>query len=133
MGGVNGYLLDTHAFLWAIQDADKLSVASRKVIEKLDSKLFLSAISAFEIANKHRIGKLPQYSYIVENYAEIVRKLMVSELPVSSAHAFFAAKFEWDHRDPFDRILAAQASMEDLVLITADSVFDSLAWIKTLW
>jgi PIN domain nuclease of toxin-antitoxin system len=54
-------------------------------------------------------------------------------LAVSSSHAFFAAKFEWEHRDPFDRILAAQASIEDSVLITADVVFAALPWVVTLW
>jgi PIN domain nuclease of toxin-antitoxin system len=130
---VKGYLLDTHVFLWAVQEDNKLSAPSRQIIEKLESKLFLSSITAFEIANKYRIGKLPAYSYVVENYNAIARKLAVAELPISSAHAFFAAKFDWEHRDPFDRILAAQAFLDDLVLITADNAFRSLSWVKTLW
>ena len=133
MGAMIKYLLDTHVFLWAVQEDEKLSQPARSVIEKPDSPLFLSAISAFEIANKYRIGKLPDYAYVVENYHDIARKLAVTELPVSSSHAFFAAKFEWDPRDPFDRILAAQASIEDSVLITADVVFDTLPWVATLW
>ena len=133
MGTVIRYLLDTHVFLWAVQEDTKFSQPARAVIENLDSPLFLSAISAFEIANKYRIGKLPDYANVIENYHDIARKLAVTELPVSSSHAFFAAKFAWDHRDPFDRILAAQASIEDSVLITSDVVFNSLPWVITLW
>jgi PIN domain nuclease of toxin-antitoxin system len=127
------YLLDTHTFLWAVQEPDKLGPASREIIENVDSEIYVSAISAFEIANKYRIGKLPGYAHVVENYPYIVLKLMAAELPICTAHAFFAAKFEWEHRDPFDRILAAQASMEDMMLITNDAVLQSLSWISTLW
>jgi PIN domain nuclease of toxin-antitoxin system len=133
MGAMTKYLLDTHVFLWAVQENAKLSQPALAVIEKLDSPLFLSAISAFEIANKYRIGKLPGYAYIVENYHDITKKLAVVELPISSSHAFFAAKFEWAHRDPFDRVLAAQALLEDCVLITSDAVFNTLHWLTTLW
>jgi PIN domain nuclease of toxin-antitoxin system len=133
MGDVTRYLLDTHCFLWAVQEDGKLGAAARAVIKNLDSAIFLSAISGFEIANKHRIGKLPGYAYVVDNYHEIARKLEVAELPISSEHAFFAAKFEWEHRDPFDRILAAQAFKENLVLISSDAIFSTLPWLKVLW
>jgi PIN domain nuclease of toxin-antitoxin system len=133
MGDVTRYLLDTHVFLWSVQEEDKLSVPARAVIKSLDSPLFLSAVSGFELANKHRIGKLPGYAHIVDNYHEIARKLEVVELPIGSAHAFFAARFEWEHRDPFDRILAAQAFKENLVLISSDTVFNTLPWLKVLW
>jgi PIN domain nuclease of toxin-antitoxin system len=109
---VNGYLLDTHAYLWAIQEDWKLSGAAREAIENMKSKLFVSAISAFEIANKYRLGKLPDYQYVVENCLFLIRKLGARELPVSADHAYFAAKFEWKHRDPFDRILAAKPQLK---------------------
>ncbi|MDR1438737.1 MAG: type II toxin-antitoxin system VapC family toxin [Clostridiales bacterium] len=125
--------MDTHVFLWSVQEDGKLSAAARAVIESLDSRIFLSAISGFEIANKHRIGKLPGYAHIVENYHEIARKLEVAELPISAAHALFAARFEWARRDPFDRMLAAQAFSENLVLISSDAVFNELPWLDVLW
>ncbi|GHU10512.1 twitching motility protein PilT [Betaproteobacteria bacterium] len=133
MGAINGFLLDTHTLLWSVQEDHKLSPRARAIIEPLDSKLFVSAISAFEIGNKFRIGKLPEYRYVVENYHEIVRKLGVFELPLHSAHAFFASRIEWNHRDPFDRILAAQAASENLTLITNDARFSELPWLSTLW
>ena len=133
MGAVSGYLLDTHVLLWAVQEDYKLSPAARAVIEQLDNKLYVSAISAFEIGNKYRLGKLPEYSHVVENYHEIVRKLGAIELPVRSSHAWYASRVEWAHRDPFDRILAAQAVLENLALITGDVAFSELPWVPVLW
>lgn len=133
MGTVTSYLLDTHVFLLAIQEDGKLSRRAHDVIENPASHLYLSAISAFEVANKYRIGKLPEYAYIVENYASIARTFGAIELPVNAEHACFAAKFDWTHRDPFDRMLAAQASIEHLTLITTDAVFSTLDWLETLW
>jgi PIN domain nuclease of toxin-antitoxin system len=133
VGVINGYLLDTHALLWAVQEDHKLGLSARAVIEQMENKLFVSAISAFEIGNKHRLGKLPGYTHVVENYHEIVRKLGAAELPVCAAHAYYAAKLEWAHRDPFDRILAAQAAQESLILITCDTAFSELLWLPLLW
>ena len=129
----NGYLLDTHTLLWAVQEEKKLGRGARKIIENPESLLYVSAISAFEIACKQRIGKLPGYSHVVENYQGILQRFGANELPVSSAHARFAAHFEWKHRDPFDRILAAQASLENLTLISSDAVFATLPWLSVLW
>jgi PIN domain nuclease of toxin-antitoxin system len=133
MEPVKSYLLDTHTFLWAVQECHKLGQEAIKVIENPATKLYLSAVSALEVTTKYRIGKLPDYANVVENYDEIAHKFHVIELPVSSAHAYFSGKFEWVHKDPFDRLLAAQASIENLTLITNDSVFGSLPWIETLW
>ncbi|MCL2590608.1 MAG: type II toxin-antitoxin system VapC family toxin [Betaproteobacteria bacterium] len=130
---MNGYLLDTHVLLWAVQEDEKLSPAARAVIERTNSKLYVSAISAFEVANKYRLGKLPEYSHVVENYHGIVQRLGATELPVRSSHAYYAAKAEWTHRDPFDRILAAQASLENLTLISSDAAFFGLPWVSVLW
>ncbi|MDR0885675.1 MAG: type II toxin-antitoxin system VapC family toxin [Clostridiales Family XIII bacterium] len=127
------YLLDTHALLWSVQEDDKLSKKARAVIENKENRLYVSAISAFEIANKFRIGKLPQYEHVVENYVQIVQKLGASDLPITAEQGHFAAKFEWHHRDPFDRIIAAQASIENMILISCDEVFHTLPWVEVLW
>ena len=97
------------------------------------TKKFVSAASAYEIMNKYRLKKLPDFAYVAENYFEILRNLGAYELPISSQHANFAGKFEWSHRDPFDRLLAAQAYKEDLILISDDAAFDSLPWLNVLW
>jgi len=108
MGAVE-YLLDTHALLWAAQEKRKLGNNAQNVLNDESTAIYVSAMSAYEITNKYRIGKLPGYEYVVENYADILVKLGVVELPLNTQHAHYAGKFEWDHRDPFERMLAAQA------------------------
>jgi len=132
MGGV-GYLLDTHVFIWAAHDEYKISDTVKKVISEKPSSVHVSAVTAYEIMNKYRLGKLPEYSYLAENYFEVFREFGAGELLVSTQHTHFAGKFDWSHRDPFDRLLAAQAFTENLVLITNDSAFDSLPWLDVLW
>ena len=132
MGTVK-YLLDTHTFLWAAYDDARLSNISKKAIENEDTQIFVSAVSAYEIMNKYRIGKLPEYTYVAENYFDILRELGANELPISTQYTYFAGKFEWAHRDPFDRLLAAQASLDNLTLITNDPAFQELPWLTLLW
>ena len=83
--------------------------------------------------NKHRIGKLAEFDDIAMNYLDFVKRLGVDSLPISERHAHFAGKFEWAHRDPFDRLLAAQAFSDNLTLITNDTVFEELSWVKVFW
>ena len=132
MGAVK-YLLDTHTLLWAVQKDVKLSKNALKVVEDKDALLFVSAVSAYEIMYKHQLGKLPGYVGIAENYFSVLDRLGVNELPVSAQHAHFAGKFEWKHRDPFDRLLAAQAATDNLTLITNDPAFQELSWVTALW
>ena len=82
---------------------------------------------------KHKLGKLPEYVYVAENYFSILREFNVDELPVNTRHAFYAGKIDWAHRDPFDRLLAAQAITDNLTLITNDLVFKELAVVNTVW
>jgi PIN domain nuclease of toxin-antitoxin system len=131
--GTVGYLLDTHTLLWAVQKDVKLSNSARAKIEDIDTPLFVSAASAYEIMNKYRLGKLPDYAYIAENYFDVLHTLGADELPINTRHAHYAGKFEWTHRDPFDRLLAAQAFTDNLTLITNDPVFRELSWITVLW
>jgi PIN domain nuclease of toxin-antitoxin system len=131
--GIIKYLLDTHTLLWMARDKAKLGKNSLAIIENIDSPLFASAVSAYEIMFKHHLGKLPGYSFFAENYFDVLERFKVIDLPISTRHAHFAGKFEWTHRDPFDRLLAAQAFTENMILITNDSVFDSLPWLDTLW
>ena len=97
------------------------------------TRVYLSTISAFEISNKYRIGKLPGFEYVASNYTQIAAQLGLLDLPISLAHSWFAGQFEWDHRDPFDRILVAQAAMENLILISNDSAFKTLDYYELLW
>jgi len=132
MGAIK-YLLDTHTFLWAVRGSDKLSKTSLEILENPKAQIFVSAISAYEIMNKHRLGKLAEFDDVVENYDDLLRKLGTEVLPLSNNHAHYAGKLDWIHRDPFDRILASQAHLENLVLITNDQAFNSLSWLKCIW
>ena len=131
--GTVGYLLDTHTFLWAAYEATRLSDMAGKAITDKKSSIYVSAVSAYEIMNKYRIGKLPDYAYVAEKYFEILNEFGAYELPLSTRHSHFAGKFDWIQRDPFDRLLAAQAFTENLILITNDTAFNSLPWLNVLW
>jgi len=132
MGAVR-YLLDTHTFLWTVRGSKNLSDAAAKIIENTNVKIFVSAVSAYEIMNKHRIGKLPEFDDVAKNYFNFMKKLGADSLPISDKHAHFAGELEWSHRDPFDRLLAAQATTDNLTLITNDPVFGGLSQVKVLW
>lgn len=127
------YLLDTHVLLWALTDPGRLGRTAREVVDNRSSRLVVSAVSAWEITTKHRLGKLPQADVLLGGYGKHLDRLGVIRLPVAEDHALLAGRLEWDHRDPFDRMLAAQAMIESLVLITGDPTFASCAGVPTLW
>lgn len=131
--GTVGYLLDTHTFLWATYEVAKLSDPAKMAMNDKNTQKFVSAASAYEIMNKYRLKKIPDFAYVADNYFEVVRALGAFELPINSRHAHLAGKLEWSNRDPFDRLLAAQAFTEKLALITSDRAFDSLFWLNVLW
>lgn len=126
-------LLDTHVLLWALATPDKLSTAARSLLEHPQTELLVSAVSAWEIATKHRLGKLPAAEPIISSYAAHLITLGARELPVTSAHALAAGSFAVDHRDPFDRMLAAQAIIEGVPLITNDPAMAMFSGLMTRW
>jgi len=132
MGAVK-YLLDTHTFLWVALDDSRLSDTAKEAIKDKNSAVYVSPVTAYEIMNKHRIGKLPDYAYVAENFLDVFQKLGAIELLINTVHLHFAGKFEWSHRDPFDRMLAAQAFTEKMTLITNDAAFQTLPWVSVLW
>ncbi len=127
------YLLDTHALLWALTDPARLGRKGRGIMENRASKLVVSAASAWEIATKHRIGRLPQADVLVGAYSRHLDRLGVGRLAIGEEHALLSGGLTWEHRDPFDRMLAAQAMIESMTLITDDGVFDGLPGLRTLW
>ena len=131
----NKYLLDTHTFLWAVSrpDSFRLGDNAKEAIEDIESELFVSAVCLYEITNKYRIGKLPEYHAIIENYIEALAGLEAKELALTWKQAHLAGCMDWDHRDPFDRMLAAQAVSESMTLITRDKVFAEIPGLSILW
>ncbi len=126
-------LLDTHVILWAFASPDKLSPPVRALLEDPRTDVLVSAASAWEIATKYRLGRLPGAERIVRGYATHLITLQARELPVVSAHALTAGLFAVDHRDPFDRMLAAQAIAEGAPLVTADPIMALFPELETLW
>lgn len=126
-------LLDTHAVIWAIHEPERLSSAAREVLVDTGNRLVVSAGSAWELATKHRIGKLPGAGAMLATFDHALDRLGADRLPITHQHAMLAGGMDWQHRDPFDRLLAAQAMVESLTLVTKDDAFETLAGLRTLW
>jgi PIN domain nuclease of toxin-antitoxin system len=119
------YLLDTHILLWWIFNDPKLDAECRDIICNPDHRILISSVSAWEIATKYRIGKLPEAKQIVEAYSQILHQAKFIELAITSAHALRAGSLPIPHRDPFDRMIMAQAELENLLIITYDKAFQT--------
>lgn len=130
---MNTYLLDTHTFVWSVAAPERLGRQAREVIEDPSSTLLVSAASAWEVATKVRIGRWPEAASINDRFGELLARLRATELPVTIDHALRAGALRWDHRDPFDRMLAAQSFVEFAPLVTRDRAFEELAGLELLW
>ena len=125
-------LLDTHAFLWWVVGNEALSRPARHAIENETNAVFVSAVSAWEIATKYRIGKLPDATAIATDLAAVMRDQGFSRLPVSFAHGEAAGALPGPHKDPFDRMLIAQAMLDRMTLVSNEQVFDTYG-VRRLW
>jgi PIN domain nuclease of toxin-antitoxin system len=117
-------LLDTHTLLWAAFDEDSLSPRARRLIQSSASEIIVSAATAWEVATKFRLGKLDFARDLAENFISEVTAAGYSLLPISVEHAVRAGLLPGDHKDPFDRMLAAQAIHENMPLLSDDSQLD---------
>lgn len=125
-------LLDTHALLWWFTDDPRLPETVRQVIANEGNEIFVSAASAWEIATKHRLGKLRGLPELPSRFPELVAADGFAHLPMTYLHSLRAGGYASAHRDPFDRMLAAQSDLESLALITRDPAFKELG-ARTLW
>lgn len=125
-------LLDTHALLWWLAGDKSLSRRARLVIADEDNEIFVSAASAWEVSTKHRVGKLPGAGPLVVDFAREVRQQGFSELPITLDHGQVAGALPGVHRDPFDRMLVAQAREEKMALVSNDAVFDAFG-VERIW
>ncbi len=119
------YLIDTHIFLWWLFDDPKLHTDCREIIRYSENRIIVSSASAWEIATKYRIGKLPEAKQLVEEYSQIFHQAKFIELAITTAHALRAGSLPIAHRDPFDRMIMAQAELENLPVITYDAAFQT--------
>jgi len=118
------FLLDTHTLLWCFNDSRSLSPQARKLIEDGANEILVSAASGWEIATKVRLGKLPTGEELGGELDRYLAQLGCDTLPISLDHAVRAGSLSGGHRDPFDRMLIAQAQMENLKIISNDRIFD---------
>ncbi len=125
-------LLDTHALLWWLAGERRLSPRAKKAIANSDNEVYVSAASAWEIATKYRLGKLPGARVIVDDIAGAIASQAFLSLAVSVVHAQRAGSLAGSHRDPFDRMLIAQAQAEGLTLVSNEELFDNLGAAR-LW
>ena len=134
MGGwiVVRMLIDTHAFLWWLAGNMRLSETARSAIEDDANTVFVSAASAWEITTKHRIGKLAQAAAVARDVTGCIAGQGFDELAITVEDAERAGRLPGLHRDPFDRVLIAQALARDLAIVTVDRVFDGYG-VNRLW
>jgi len=125
-------LLDTHALLWWWAGDRRFGDAARRVVADPANEIFVSAASIWEITTKHRIGKLPEAGRLLPGIDLHIRRSRFAGLPISLAHAELAGGFALEHRDPFDRMLAAQSRLEAMPIISADAVFASFG-LSIVW
>lgn len=130
---MSAVLIDTHVLLWAMTDPEKLSGTAESVVSDLDTEVLVSAATAWEIATKVRIGKLPDAEFMVLDYGDHLRRGEFGSLPIESADALVSGTLGWEHGDPFDRMIAAQAIRRGMPLISADRVFDDLGGLRRIW
>jgi PIN domain nuclease of toxin-antitoxin system len=116
-------LLDTHALVWWWTDDRRLPQLARAVIAEPANTVLISAVSAWEIATKYRVGKWPEVKAIVDGFQAFVLRSRFGLLPMTPAHSLVAGCLDGPHRDPFDRMLIAQAREDHACIVSADPVF----------
>jgi len=125
-------LLDTHAFLWAVETNPRLSQRAAEAIADAASENLVSAVSVYETCLKHRLGKLPGFAALVNRFEEVLDESGCGVLPVTFAHAREAGLLAIDHKDPFDRLLIAQARVERVPIVSNETLFDGFG-VERIW
>lgn len=117
------YLIDTHVFIWFVENSPNLTKSMKDLIEDENSDILISIASLWEISIKTSIGKLPMTRRF-EELIDVVNEDLIEILPINFAHTVENNSLPFHHRDPFDRIIIAQAIVENIDFISADAVFD---------
>ena len=125
-------LLDTHAFLWWLAGSDRLSGVAHDAIADPGNDILISAASAWEITTKYRLGKLPGAEVVAQDVAGCIASQGFQELPIGVRNGERAGRLPGLHRDPFDRMLIAQALVFDLPLVSVEPLFDRYG-VNRIW
>jgi PIN domain nuclease of toxin-antitoxin system len=124
-------LLDTNVLLWLVSAPEKVPDSARQLLHDPDTELMVSAASAWEIAIKTRLGRLDGEP-LLSAWSDVIADMTATELPIDAGDAIFAGRLPWDHKDPFDRMLVAQAARRNLTLATRDANILGAALTPTL-
>jgi PIN domain nuclease of toxin-antitoxin system len=127
-----GYLLDSHVLLWWWFEPERLSQSVQILLADPATTVLVSAASVWELSLKHHQGKLPELQQAIGDLPGLLQADGFQPLPIALAHGLRAGAYHKPHRDPFDRMLAAQAELERLVLLTADPQLSTFP-CHTLW
>ena len=125
-------LLDTHAFFWWFSGSSQLSPNARDAMEDEDNDILVSAATAWEITTKHRLGKLPEAAPLAHDISAALSSQGFEELPITVADASRAGSLPGPLRDPFDRMLIAQALARDLALASNETIFENYG-VRRVW
>ena len=125
-------LLDTHALLWWLDGDRRLSLKARRAIASESNSILVSAVSAWEITTKARLGKLAGATDVAADVAACVASQGFLPLDITMLHAQRAGRLPGAHRDPFDRMLIAQSQIEDVALVSDDEAFDAFD-VRRFW
>jgi PIN domain nuclease of toxin-antitoxin system len=125
-------LLDTHTLLWWLLEPRRLSARARRSVANRQNQIWVSAATGWEVSTKHRLGKLPGIGPLAANLFQEIQVEGFETVSMTFPHACLAGSFTQAHRDPFDRMLAAQSLLENLQLVSADPAFDQFG-IERVW
>lgn len=126
------FLIDTHVLLWMRREPHRLSQTATDLLKNEQNAVYVSAVSAFEISVKRRIGKLECPEDFLNAFDGNLRRVAFEPLPLTAKHAVLGAGLARDHKDPFDRLLAGQALCEGMTVVSADPVFRAFG-LTTVW
>lgn len=126
------YLLDTHTFIWVIQDVSKVSPTAQKRLTEPDAELYLSLVSVWEISIKVSMGKLSMQEPLGDFLREQLALNFIDVLPISFEHLVKIRELPFHHRDPFDRLIVAQSLFENIALVGRDVIFDRYG-VERIW
>jgi PIN domain nuclease of toxin-antitoxin system len=126
------FLLDTHTLIWWMTNDSHLSKAAHALVEDLNNTSMVSAVSAWEIATKFRLGRLPAAAVLVQDFVADLEQQKIQILSVSAEHGIRAGSLPGPHKDPFDRMLIAQALSENVPIVSNDRALDGYG-VRRLW
>jgi PIN domain nuclease of toxin-antitoxin system len=125
-------LLDTHTVVWWWLDDPRLPARARAMIADAANIVCVSAVSAWEVATKCRLGKWPGVERIADEFPALLRRSRFAPMPISVEHARMAGALAGAHRDPFDRMLIAQSKEENAALVSRDAIFREFE-VEVIW